>query len=106
VAQNWKAVSINVPPQFASFVQELVRRGRHPVVLAMGNPFLLQQIPDVPAYVVAWSGNPYSQFAAARAVLGSARVSGRLPVAIPPLAPIGAGMDLSALPLSPSGLPK
>jgi hypothetical protein len=33
-------------------------------------------------------------------------VSGRLPVAIPPLAPLGAGMDLASLPLLPTGLPK
>ena len=95
-----------MPAQFVAFVQELMRRGHHPVIVALGNPYLLQQMPDVPAYVVSWGGFGVSQFAAARAVLGSARVSGRLPIEIPPLAPIGAGLDYSALPLGPNGLPK
>jgi beta-N-acetylhexosaminidase len=106
VAQNWKAATISVPAAFAGFVEELVKRGHHPIIVALGNPYLLQQMPDVPAYIVAWSGFPLSQFAAARAVLGSARVSGRMPISIPALAPIGAGMDLAPLPLGPNGLPK
>jgi beta-N-acetylhexosaminidase len=106
VAQNWRAVSISVPAQFVAFVQELIRRGHHPVIVALGNPYLLQQMPDVPAYIVSWSGFGVSQFAAARAVLGSVRVTGRLPIEIPPLAPIGAGLDYTALPLGPNGLPK
>jgi beta-N-acetylhexosaminidase len=106
VAQNYLATTLNVPPQFAAFVEELVKRGRHPVVVAMGNPYLLQQVPDAPAYIVAWAGFPLSQFAAARAVLGSARVSGRLPIPIPPYAALGAGIDLVPLPLGPNGLPK
>jgi beta-N-acetylhexosaminidase len=106
IAQNYLATTLNVPPQFAQFVEELVKRGRHPIVVAMGNPYLLQQIPDVPAYIVGWAGFPQSQFAAARAVLGSARVSGRLPIPIPPYAALGAGLDLAPLPLGPNGLPK
>jgi hypothetical protein len=39
-------------------------------------------------------------------VLGSARVSGRLPIPIPPYAALGAGIDFVPLPLGPNGLPK
>ena len=106
VAANWKASTIEVPAQFVAFVDALIAHGHQPIIVAQGNPYLLLQIPDVPAYIVAWGGFPVSQFAAARAVLGSARVSGRLPIAIPPLAALGAGLDLAALPLGPDGLPK
>jgi beta-N-acetylhexosaminidase len=106
VAHNWRATTISVPAQFVAFVQELMRRGHHPVIVALGNPYLLQQMPDVPAYIVSWGGFSVSQFAAARAVLGSARVSGRLPIEIPPRAAIGAGLDYTSLPLGPNGLPK
>jgi beta-N-acetylhexosaminidase len=106
VAANWRATSINAPPPFVAFVEELVKRKQHPVIVALGNPYLLQQIPDVPCYVVAWGGFAVSQFAAARAVLGSAPVSGRLSVAIPPLAALGSGLDLFPLPLGRNGLPK
>ena len=103
VAQNWKAATISVPQQFASFVEELVRRGRHPIVVAMGNPYLLQQMADVPTYIVGWGGFAVSQFAAARAVLGSAPVSGRLPIGIPGLAPLGAGIDQARMMPPPKG---
>jgi beta-N-acetylhexosaminidase len=106
VAQNWRASSIEVPQQFVAFVHALIERGKYPVIVALGNPYLLQQIPDVPAYIVAWNGFSLSQFAAARAVLGTARVSGRLPIAIPPVAPFGAGMERAAIPIGPDGLPK
>jgi beta-N-acetylhexosaminidase len=83
VGQNWDAVSASAPQAFASFVQRLTTNGKHPIVVSFGNPYLLQQIPDVPSYVVAWGGFPPSQLAAARALTGAKGVSGRLPISIP-----------------------
>jgi beta-N-acetylhexosaminidase len=64
-------------------------------VVAFGNPYLLQQIPDVGTYVIAWGGFPVSQRAAARALLGIAPITGKLPIAIPPLVPLGAGKTIA-----------
>ena len=83
VGQNWDAVSASAPQAFAAFIQRLTAKGKRPIVVAFGNPYLLQQIPDVPAYVVAWGGFPPSQLAAARALLGVQPVSGILPISIP-----------------------
>lgn len=83
VGQNWDAVSASAPQAFASFVSRLTARGKRPVVVAFGNPYLLQQIPGVPAYLVAWGGFPPSQMAAARAILGVQAVTGVLPISIP-----------------------
>jgi len=52
----------------------------------------LQQVSEVPAYLIAWSGAPVSQRAAARALVGAAPIGGRLPISIPPLATVGAGL--------------
>jgi beta-N-acetylhexosaminidase len=83
VGQNWDAVSASAPQAFASFVQRLTTKGKRPIVVSFGNPYLLQQIPSVPAYVVAWGGFPPSQLAAARALLGTQAVTGKLPISIP-----------------------
>jgi beta-N-acetylhexosaminidase len=83
VGQNWDAVSASAPQAFAKFVERLTTRGKRPVVVSFGNPYLLQQIPGVPAYVVAWGGFPPSQIAAARAILGTQSISGKLPISIP-----------------------
>ena len=91
VGQNWDAVTASAPQAFANFVRTLVQRGRKPIVVAFGNPYLLQQLPWVPSYLVAWGGFPVSQQAAARALLGMSPITGRLPISIPPLAPLGTG---------------
>lgn len=83
VGQNWDAVSASAPQAFASFVQRLATKGKHPIVVSFGNPYLLQQIPWVGTYVVAWGGFPPSQTAAARALTGAHEVTGKLPISIP-----------------------
>jgi beta-N-acetylhexosaminidase len=97
VGQNWDAVSASAPQAFANFVQTLVQRGRKPIIVAFGNPYLLQQLPSVGTYVVAWGGFPVSQTAAARALLGSAAISGHLPITIPPYAARGTGIERAAV---------
>ncbi|MFL5485592.1 MAG: glycoside hydrolase family 3 N-terminal domain-containing protein [Gemmatimonadaceae bacterium] len=91
VGQSWDAVTASSPQAFTNFIQTLVQRGRKPIVVAFGNPYLLQQLPWVSAYVVAWGGFPVSQAAAARALLGTAAITGRLPISIPPYVARGSG---------------
>ena len=83
VGQNWDAVSANAPQAFASFVERLTAKGKRLVVVSFGNPYLLDQIPAAPTYVVAWGGFSPSQTAAARALLGAQAITGRLPISIP-----------------------
>lgn len=96
VGQNWDAVTASAPQAFANFVQALIQRGRKPIVVAFGNPYLLQQLPWVSAYLVAWGGFPVSQVAAARALLGESAISGHLPITIPPYAVRGTGIQRAA----------
>ena len=93
VGQSWDAVTASAPQAFTSFVQSLAQRGRKPIVVAFGNPYLLQQLPWVGTYLVAWGGFPVSQTAAARALLGTSAISGQLPISIPPYANRGAGEE-------------
>jgi beta-N-acetylhexosaminidase len=83
VGHNWEAVSAAAPQAFASFVQRLVSKGKRPIVVSFGNPYLLQQVPTVSAYLVAWGGFQPSQVAAARALLGRQAITGKLPISIP-----------------------
>jgi beta-N-acetylhexosaminidase len=83
VGQSWDAVSAAAPKSFTNFLDRLQRNGRKMIVVSFGNPYLLQQIPAVPAYVIGWGGFPASQSAAARALLGAAPITGKLPISIP-----------------------
>jgi beta-N-acetylhexosaminidase len=88
--------TLNAPQPFTDFVQTLAQRGRKPIVVSFGNPYLLQQLPWVGTYLVAWGGFPVSQSAAARALLGTSAISGHLPISIPPYASRGAGQERAA----------
>ena len=92
MAQSWDAATTAQPREFIDFVTTLSRRGRRPILVSFGNPYLLAQTPGVPAYIAAWGGFPVSQQAAARALLGTSPIRGRLPIAIPPVARLGAGI--------------
>lgn len=92
VSHAWNATSADAPKEFANFVTALVTARKRPIVVSLGNPYLLQQMRGVPAYVIAWSGIGASQRAAARALLGANAITGRLPIRIPPSTSIGAGL--------------
>jgi beta-N-acetylhexosaminidase len=92
VSHAWNATSAEAPKEFANFVKALVTARKRPIVVSLGNPYLLQQIRGVPAYLIAWSGIGASQRAAARALLGANAITGRLPIRIPPSTSIGAGL--------------
>ena len=92
MAQSWDAVTASAPREFVAFIDGLVARGARPIVVAFGNPYLLREIARVPGYVVAWGGTPVCQQAAAQALLGTAPITGRLPITIPPVASFGAGL--------------
>jgi beta-N-acetylhexosaminidase len=96
VGQSWDAVTASAPQDFTNFVKSLAQRGRKPIVVAFGNPYLLQQLPWVATYLVGWGGFPVSQTAAARALLGTSAISGHLPISIPPYASLGTGEERAA----------
>lgn len=91
VGQGTRVADVNAPTPLIDLVRAVTQRNPRTVVVAFGNPYFLQQIPFVPAYVIAWSGFSPSQRAAARALVGAADISGRLPVSIPPALRLGAG---------------
>jgi beta-N-acetylhexosaminidase len=105
VATVWNASTIAAPRDFTNFIHRLVVQGHRPIVVALGNPYLLHEIPEVPAYLVAWGGFPVSQRAAARAVLGVIPITGHLPIGIPPVAPLGAGEQRPARSALGTGAP-
>ncbi|HEX7121323.1 MAG TPA: glycoside hydrolase family 3 N-terminal domain-containing protein, partial [Gemmatimonadaceae bacterium] len=83
----------DAPPAFAELVAGLEARGRRVVLISFGTPYLLQYAPGVSSYLVAWGGHAASQRAAARALLGQVPITGTMPISVPPLLPVGAGVQ-------------
>jgi beta-N-acetylhexosaminidase len=70
---------------------------RKPVTLvALGNPYLLRDYPNVAAYLATFSNVPPSETAAVKALFGEMAIRGHMPVAIPGLAKYGDGIQTQA----------
>jgi beta-N-acetylhexosaminidase len=80
------------PRGVVELVRALLAAGKRPIVVAFGSPYLLTDIPEVPAYLVAWSGWPASQRAAARGLLGELPITGTLPATVAPGVLAGTGL--------------
>ena len=93
-----ETATAGAPKAFVDFVQALQREGARVIVVSFGTPYLLQQIPAVGSYAVAWGGTAASQRAAARALVGEIPITGTLPISIPPLLPRGGGERRSPSP--------
>ena len=91
VGQGTRVADVNAPAPLVDLVRAATQRNPRTIVVAFGNPYFFQQIPFVPAYLVAWSGFSAEQRAAARALLGVSAITGRLPITIPPALRLGGG---------------
>jgi beta-glucosidase-like glycosyl hydrolase/uncharacterized lipoprotein YddW (UPF0748 family) len=88
----WKG-DVAVAEPVSRFVRTLAAR-QPTVVISFGNPYILNEFPDVGTYMLAWGQSNLAQQAAARAFLGEAPVTGQLPTAIPPYHRMGEGVRL------------
>ena len=97
------ANSTGLPEQGGRALSALFAKGTPVVGISFGNPYLLQSYPALKTYLVAYGDMPSLQRAAARAILGRADVTGRLPISLPGLYPRGTGIQLkAATPASPT----
>ena len=77
-------------------IETIFSLGKPVALVALGNPYLLRDFPQVAAYVATFTTVPPSEVAAVKALWGEIGMHGRLPVSIPSLARLGEGMDTEA----------
>ena len=63
------------------------------VVAFMGSPYAAAAVPEVPAMILTYDLYDRAERSAVRALAGDAKISGRLPVPLPGLADLGAGLE-------------
>ncbi len=91
--------SVGLPDDEAAIVNRLLAAGKPVVVAGFGSPYLAESFPSAKTYIAAFGTGDVAQRAMGRALFGQTAVGGRLPVNIPGVAAIGAGLDLSAHPM-------
>jgi len=93
-AQN----SVSMPPDSADLMRAILNVGRaKTAVLAVGNPYVAKDFPEVQNYLCTFSAAPVSELSAVKALFGEIPLRGHLPVTIPGIANRGAGIsDIAA----------
>ena len=93
LSQGTTVATTAAPANILGIFKRLTANGRKVVVVAFGNPYLLREIPETPAYLLAWGPFPLSQRAAALALIGAEPISGVMPISIPPYVKYGEGIS-------------
>jgi beta-N-acetylhexosaminidase len=89
--------SIGLPEPGVRALNALLTRNAPVVGISFGNPYLLQNFPAMKTYVVAYGDMPALQQATARALLGEADITGKLPITLPALYARGTGIQMKAV---------
>ena len=87
---------IALPEPARLAVERIAAMGKPVAAISFGSPFLLEELPHVGTYLAAYGGQEVMQVAAARALFGEAPVTGRLPVTLLGLYPMGHGINKPA----------
>jgi beta-N-acetylhexosaminidase len=73
--------------------QVLDRAAEKTAVVAMGNPYLAADFPKIENYMCTFSNVSVSELGAIKALFGEIAIRGHLPVSIPNIAQLGAGLE-------------
>jgi beta-N-acetylhexosaminidase len=91
--------SVGLPDDQVALINRLLAAGKPVVVACFGSPYVVQRFADAKTWVAAFSTVDVAERAMGRALFGQVSVGGNLPVNIPGVAPIGAGLLLPANPM-------
>lgn len=86
--------SVGLPEPGAKALSALIESKKPMVAISFGNPYLLQNFPQLRTYLVAYGDMPSLQQASARALAGEIDISGKLPISLPGLYPRGTGIQV------------
>lgn len=89
----WKG-SVGLDSRHVQIIQEAEVNSIPVVVISFGSPYFLRHFPDVDSYLCAYRWSSPAQKAAVKALFGEINITGRLPVSLPGLYPLGYGLTL------------
>lgn len=85
--------TVALPENLTNFVQQMISmKEKNIAVIAFGSPYLIRQFPEAKVYAVTYAIEDVAQNAAVRTLFGEVPFQGKLPVRIPNLFEIGAGI--------------
>jgi beta-N-acetylhexosaminidase len=82
---------------FPQMIEALIATKKPVTLVALGNPYLLRNFPDVAAYLTTYSTVQTSEVSAVKALVGDIGIAGKLPVTIPGFAQYGDGIVVAKI---------
>jgi len=95
--RSWRGY-VGLPEKLQALTDSLLATGVPAAVVSLGNPYIYSQVQNAAAYLATYGGFGSSEIyeiAAARALVGAAGISGKLPISIPGSFARGAGISLA-----------
>jgi beta-N-acetylhexosaminidase len=84
--------AIGIPDSVVALISATAR-ARRTILISLGNPYLIGDLPEVGSYLIGWRSNAVTEQAVARALAGITPITGRLPISIPPSYARGWGVE-------------
>ncbi len=88
--------TVSLPQRIVEWVRKFSELEKQMPVIALGSPYVLEQLPSSSTCLCTFSNADVSQLAAIRALFGEIPITGKLPVTLPTVASRGSGIELAA----------
>jgi beta-N-acetylhexosaminidase len=88
---------IDLAPPVQALLQAIARQKKPFVTTFFGNPYAAASMPQLPSVLLTYDFYDRAERSAVRAIAGEAAIGGRLPIALPGVAALGAGLDRQAV---------
>jgi beta-glucosidase-like glycosyl hydrolase len=88
-----KTGTVGLPESQINLVKSLRANGKKVIVIAFGNPYLLQGFEEIDSYICAYGDGDTSILAVIKGILGEIKFKGKLPVSISDNFKYGAGIN-------------
>jgi beta-glucosidase-like glycosyl hydrolase len=87
---------IDLAQPVQALLQHIARQKKPFVTVFFGNPYAATFLPELPSMLLTYDFYDRAEASAVRAIAGEAAIGGRLPIVLPGVAAIGAGVDRRA----------
>ena len=91
--------SVQLPQEHQAILRQIVTQENPSALIAFGNPYIIEDLPETDVQVMAWSGSNDQIRNTVPSIFGASEIAGKLPISIPGIHDFGHGihMDQSAL---------
>ncbi len=89
--QAWKD-RISLPENESNFIKNILKITDRVILGSLGNPYIIQDFPEIPVYLCAYKNNLLMQNAYIDALLGKTTIAGKLPITIPGVSDLNQGI--------------